>query len=129
MARQAGKIKIGRRKIGRLQFYKMKGEYYVRTKSSLTSQRVKKERNFKITMAYADLLGRASKIGSSVYKLLPVEFKESWMFKAFTGEAMKMLKGGMMDDEVAKRLINIYIIKKKGKKLMMQLPKASRKRA
>jgi hypothetical protein len=129
MARQAGKIKIEGRTIGRLVFYKMNGEYYARTKSGLTAKRVKKDPKFRRTMIYAGLLGRASKIGSVVYKALPAEFKEFWMYRSFTGEALKLLKGGMKDEEVAKRLMNAYVLKKKGKKAVLRISKVIRKRA
>ena len=108
MGKQAGNIKL-ERTLGRLVFYKMDGEYYVRTKSSLTAKRVKKDPRFRLTMVNAGLMGRASKIGSVVYKALPVEFRKFWMYRSFTGEALKMLKGGMMEEEVREKLMELYV--------------------
>src|SRR6476619_1725202 len=99
MGKQAGNIKIEGRTFGRLVFYKMDGEYYVRTKSSLTGKRVKKDPRFKRTMRSAGELARASKIGSAIYKALPKNFRQFWMYRAFTGEAMMMIKKGMPDAE------------------------------
>src|SRR5689334_10598025 len=106
MAKQAGKIKIGSRRIGRLVFYKMGNEYYVRTKSSLTGKRVKKDPKFSRSMMSAGRLARASKIGSIVYKALPANFKQFFMYRAFTGEAVKMLKQGMSEEEILEKLMD-----------------------
>lgn len=111
MAKQAGNIKIEGRTFYRLVFYKMNGEYYARTKSSLTGKRVKKDPRFGATMRSAGLLARASKIGSAVYKALPKEFKQFWMYRAFTGEAMMMLKKGKIESEILDTLLKTYVTK------------------
>ena len=54
-----------------LTFYKMNGQYFVRSKSSLTRKRVKRAACFKKTREFAAKLGRASSIASGVYKQLP----------------------------------------------------------
>ena len=72
MARQAGELFITG-SIDGLCFYQMKGRYYVRTESSLTSKRVKRDPKFKRTMALANIFGEASRIASKVYRALPVE--------------------------------------------------------
>ena len=113
MAKQAGKIKIGSRRLGRLVFYKMGNEYYVRTKSSLTSKRVKKDPKFRRSMMSAGRLASASKIGSAVYKALPANFKQFFMYRAFTGEAIKMLKEGMCEEEILQKLMDVYVPKRK----------------
>lgn len=109
MAKQAGKIKIEGRTFGRLVFYKMNGEYYARTKSSLTGKRVKKDPRFQATMRSAGILARASKIGSAAYQALPKEFRQFWMYRSFTGEAMMMLKKGLTELEAQKELFRIYV--------------------
>lgn len=111
MAKQVGKIKIGSRRLGRLVFYKMGEEYYVRTKSSLTGKRVKKDPKFQGTMRSAGRLARASKIGSTVYKALPANFKQFFMYRSFTGEAVKMLKLGMSEEEILQKLMDVYVPK------------------
>jgi hypothetical protein len=78
-------------------FYRMEGKYYVRMKSSLTGKRVKKDPAFACTMQYAQLLGRASKIASRLYRALPKETREFSQYRALTGKAMQLLKEGLTD--------------------------------
>ncbi len=44
-------------------------------------------------------MARASKIGSAVYQALPKDFRQFWMYRAFVGEAMIMLKQGVLTDQ------------------------------
>jgi hypothetical protein len=81
-------------------FYKMGGEYYVRMKSSLSGKRVKKDPVFTLTMVYADLLARASKLASVIYKEFPDELKGKGMFKKLVGEVMHLLKAGRPEEEI-----------------------------
>lgn len=81
-------------------FYKMEGKYYVRMRSSLTSKRVKTDPAFAVTMRYADLLGRAAKIASNVYRLLPKALKAKGLYRKLTGEAMQWLKKGHDPEQV-----------------------------
>jgi hypothetical protein len=37
-------------------------------------------------------MAKASTIGSMVYNALPAHWRQFWMYQAFTGEALKMLK-------------------------------------
>ena len=99
MAKQAGPFFLNRT-IGNLCFYHMEGRYYARKKSSLTAKRVKTSPRFRRTMEYAQMMGCSSKIGSAVFKALPERFKESWMYRAFVGEAMGMFKRQMAYGEV-----------------------------
>jgi hypothetical protein len=107
MAKQAGSIKIVGL-IGPLCFYRSGDKYYVRRASSLTRKRVKYDPLFHRTMMNARLLGRASKIASVVYKDLPKNFRQYWMYRAFTGEAMQLLKAGKTDDEARETLWHVY---------------------
>jgi len=99
MAKQEGPFFLNRT-IGNLCFYYMEGQYYARKKSSLTGKRVKTSPRFRRTMEYAQMMGCSSKIGSAVFKALPGRFKESWMYRAFVGEAMGMFKQQMTYKEV-----------------------------
>ena len=91
-------------------FYKMDGQYYARAKSTLSSERVKTSPEFKWTMVYARLLGRASKIGSQVYKALPPGWRQFWMYRSFTGEAFTLLKENDYTDKQVKQLLwNCYV--------------------
>ena len=96
MAKQIGKIKITGT-INELVFYKMYGEYYVKMKSSLKSNRVKKDPAFKKTMAYAELLAKASKIASKLYNNLPEKEKGIKVFRKITGKVMIELKRGQSE--------------------------------
>jgi hypothetical protein len=75
-------------------FYKLNGAYYLRTKSSLTAKRVKKDPAFARTMQYAQLLGKASKIASQVYKTYSKATRQFSEYRVLTGKAMQLLKDG-----------------------------------
>lgn len=109
MAKQVGPFKIEGQRIGKLVFYKMGDEYYVRTKSSLNRKRVRKDPAFQRTMINAGLLGRASKIGSKIYKSLPANWRKFWMYRSFTGEALLLLRDGMMEDEITALMLKRYV--------------------
>lgn len=92
-----------------LTFYKANGQNLVRKKSSLSARRVKTSPAFALTRYHADLLKQASKIASEVYRALPVNWRQYWMFRAFTGEAMQLIKEGKKTEEVIKELKKVYI--------------------
>ena len=108
MAKQIGNIRITGT-YDNLCFYKVKGAYYVRKKSSLTAKRVKTSPKFALTRLYADLMGRSSKIASAIYSALPADFRQYWMFKAFTGEALQWLKKGKSPEETKEILRQTYV--------------------
>lgn len=103
MAKQCGKFKITGT-VQEVNFYKREGEYYVRTKSSLTRQRVMKSPAFRLTRKYAALLGEASKIASAVYRQITGEEKKHALYREMTGKAMRMLREGKEKEEVARVL-------------------------
>ena len=106
MARQTGPNPfIGRR--GNLLGYRMAGKYYVRIVSSLSAERVLKDPAFQLTMQHAGLLGKASKIASSIYRLL--RQKEHGFYRRLTGMAMQLLKQGKTPGEALDRLYNDFI--------------------
>ena len=80
--------------IGPVCIYKMYGRYFMRTRSSLTGERVKKDPAFRKTMEYASLLAKASRIASAVYAGLPAHQKQHALYRKLTGEAMTWLKYG-----------------------------------
>jgi len=80
----------------------------LRAVSSLTGERVKKDPKFKHTMANAAVLGRASGIASFVYGELPKAFRQFWMYRAFTGEAIHLLREGKTDKEAKDILWKTY---------------------
>ena len=92
-----------------LTFYKMEGKYYVRKKSRLTREKVLTHKAFWRTRLYANMLANASKIASSIYSDLPVEWRQFWMFRSFTGEAFSMLEGGATAQETYDYLWQTYV--------------------
>jgi hypothetical protein len=107
MAKQTGPNPfIGRR--GDLLGYRMAGQYYVRIISSLTAERVLTDPAFKQTMQYAGLLGKASKIASAIYRLLPE--REHGFYRELTGMAMRLLKQGRTGEEAFEQLYNEFIL-------------------
>jgi hypothetical protein len=66
----------------------MFGKYYIRSRSSLTGERVKTDPAFHNTMKYADLMAIASPIASKVYALVPLQHKSRTLFNKINGEVM-----------------------------------------
>jgi hypothetical protein len=86
----------------------MYGKYYIRSRSSLTGKRVKKDPAFRKTMAYAALLANASHIASGVYVALPVQHKKLKLFRKLTGEAMTWLKYEWKEEDITAYLLKQY---------------------
>lgn len=97
------------RTIKGLTFYCMEGRNFVRTKSSLTRRKVLYAPCFARTRQHAALMGQASKIGSFVYNALPANWRQSWMYRSFTGEAFTMLKAGEKEQEIQQVLWERYV--------------------
>lgn len=97
------------RTIRNLTFYSMAGRNFVRMKSSLTRRKVLYSPRFKNTRHFAELMGRASKIGSQVYNALPDNWRQGWMYRSFTGEAYTMLKAGKAEVEIQQVLWQRYV--------------------
>ena len=91
MAKAAGNIKITGT-VDNICFYKLDGEYFARSKSSLEGKRVKNDPAFKRTMAHAQLLAHASKIASGIYKNVSEEDKSIKTYREIVGKVMKELK-------------------------------------
>lgn len=95
--------------VGDRTYYKLNGQYLVRAKSTLSRNRVKRSPAFKRTMAYAGLLGQASKLAVVVYRMIPRKKQRVHVYRKMTGVAMGMLKTGMDDELVKERLIKEYV--------------------
>ena len=89
-----------------LLFYAMEGMPYVRKKSSLSGKRVKKSKAFQLTMVYAGIMAQASKIASSVYRQIPKEKREVTFFRTLTGIAQKLIRKGILEEDVYQQLHN-----------------------
>ena len=84
--------------------YKMRDDFYIRSKSSLTGERVKTAPEFEKTRAYANLLTKASKIASRFYGTLSAKQKRKLSYNMITGRVMKMLKNGLNESEILAEL-------------------------
>lgn len=98
-----------KRTVGNLTFYQMEGKNLVRKKSSLTRRKVLYSPGFERTRYYAGLMGKASKIGSFLYNALPVHWRQSWMYRSFTGEALTLLKAGKPESDIKQLLWQQYV--------------------
>jgi hypothetical protein len=107
MAKQLGEVKVEGR-IEHLVFYKMRGEYYVRMKSSLTGKRFWKERAFEGSRRSALLLARASSLASRFYRTLSKEKRAKGLFNEITGRVTLLLKQGKEEEEVLELLQQQY---------------------
>jgi hypothetical protein len=94
--------------IGDFCIYQMHGEYFLRSRSSLTGNRVKKDPAFRKTMYFAGLMAKASRIGSVVYAALPAGNKKHPLYLKLTGEAMTWLKYGWTEEDVLQWLQKRY---------------------
>ncbi|NII28108.1 hypothetical protein HB364_23700 [Pseudoflavitalea sp. X16] len=92
-----------------LTFYKMDGKYYARKKSRLTREKVLKHPAFENTRFYAGQLACASQIASSIYKELPLYWRQFWMYRSFTGEALTMLNTGYTAQDAYTNLWKTYV--------------------
>lgn len=97
------------RTMGQLTFYMMEGKNYVRKRSSLSSKKVKSSPLFAQTRHYANLMAAASRIGSQLYQALPSRWRQGWMYRAFTGEALVMLKAGTSKEDTLVALWALYV--------------------
>jgi hypothetical protein len=95
--------------IGNLCFYMWRGINCVRTKSSLSGERVKKSKEFARTRKYASNFAIAARIASPVYKALPDEIRARWIYHSIVGDAASLLYKGKTESEVIDILWYKYI--------------------
>lgn len=97
---------------GPVTIYLLRGEYHIRSRSSLTGERVKKDPVFKKTMQHATLMAKASPIALKVYALvLPLHKKHKFRCK-LTGETIAWLKYGWEEEDIIAYLLKQYGQKK-----------------
>jgi len=114
MARLMGDIKFTGTIEG-LCFYKMYGEYFVRTKSSLSAKRFWKEKAFEGSRKSCSLLASASRIASLFYKSYPKEKKTKGLFNQMTGKVKLWLREEKTEEEALLLLNKNYPVKSKSK--------------
>jgi hypothetical protein len=77
--------------------------------STLTGERTKKDPAFKGFRQSSNRLKEASPIAASLYKLVPEAVKQYSLYRTLTGEAIKMLKGGMQAIAITETLKKKHI--------------------
>ena len=98
MAKQVGPFYITGTLRG-ITYYKMGKKYYARSKSNLDAKRVKEDKAFQKTMRYAGLFGQASRIASSIYRLVGRDKKDIRLYRKWTGMALHFLCEGKTIEE------------------------------
>ena len=93
--------------------YQMYGKDRVRKASSLTAKRVKEEPAFKNTRAWAARMAHASTLAAAVYDMLSPCRKRFYLYRKFTGIAMKLLTAGATDGEVVVELMQLIRLPKR----------------
>jgi hypothetical protein len=113
MAKQVGEIKI-RGTVAGITFYRMEGQYYARRKSSLSGERMKRDKRFSRTMQSANRLGRGSQLASRVYRALPKDEQVYALFCTLKRTAIRALKEGRGEVEALELLEALIGTKDKG---------------
>lgn len=90
-------------------FYRWEDRIFVRKKSSLTRERVLKDKAFKGLRKHASHMARASKLASEIYKQLPGDIKGRFIFRAIAGDAASMFYQGKEEDDVRDILTDKYL--------------------
>lgn len=93
MAKQAGVILVTGT-IGETTFYKLKGKYYARKKSSLSGKRVKNAPEFERTRAHSRMMAAASKTAAGIYRELSKGQREVRFYRRMVSEGLRLLKEG-----------------------------------
>lgn len=103
-------LDLAGRRFDHVVFYRLPCGLICRVLNPHTRKRILKDPKFAGFRKCSKLMAKASKIGSAVYKSLPEDFRQFWMYRAFVGEAFKMLKdGGMKGEQVLESLFKTYV--------------------
>jgi hypothetical protein len=95
--------------IGNLIFYQWRGLPCVRTKGTVTRERVLESEEYASTRKHAGYFGQASKIASPIYRALPTDVRAPWAYRSITGDAASLLYKGMSEKQVTEMLRKKYI--------------------
>jgi len=85
-------------------FYKRGNTYLARAASSLTRQRVLKDKAFGKTMQEAGYMAKASPIASALYQSLPKNKRNHALFHDLVSAAKKYIKAGLSAKQTARLL-------------------------
>ena len=92
--------------------YRWKGLLCLRSKSSLTRQRVLKSKAFEKTRKYAGHMAKAARMASAIYKELVLAKKNRSLYQAITGTAVSLLYKGVDQNKVYDVLKQKFLGKK-----------------
>ena len=95
--------------VGNVCIYEVDGQLYMRSKSSLTRKRVLKSKAFEKTRRYASDMGKAARLGSTIYWDLPPAQRNRSVYQAITGMAASLLYKGMSEEEVQNIVKKKYV--------------------
>lgn len=108
MAKQIGAIKI----VGTIDgvtFYIMQGVHYARRKSSLDRKRIIRDPRFQRFRECSKVFGRASKLASQLYRLLPKELRKHGVHGKLTGEFNLLFREGKVSEEAVEIMMKKYL--------------------
>lgn len=108
MAKQSGVIKITGT-IGNITFYKMNGEYYARSKSSLSGKRVKKDPNYERFRTYSGRMACASQTAGSIYRSLRKAEREVSLYRKMVSEGLRLLRAGCAEERLEETLRAMFL--------------------
>jgi hypothetical protein len=95
--------------VGDITLYRWEDRIFVRKKSSLTRERVLKDKAFAGLRKHAGHMARASKLASEIYKQLPGDIKGRFIFRAIAGDAASLFYKGKSTEEVRDALEYKYL--------------------
>ncbi len=108
---------------GPVTIYYMFGKPFMRSRSSLTGERVKKDPVFSQYHEICRPDGkRLGPIASKVYALVPLQHKKKDLCRKITGEAMTWLKYGWATEDIIEYLTKKYVPPYGGMQLPVEAP-------
>ena len=103
--KQSGDIRMtGTIDISDLTLYRMNGQFYARTKSTLTGKRFRKDKVFEGSRRSSERFKRGNELASQVYQSMAEEQRFYKLFCRLKREAVLFLKCGRTEEEVVKEL-------------------------
>src|SRR6202040_3401564 len=94
---------------GGLCTYVSKGRCIVRSASSLTGERVRKDLAFEGFRRSGNRMKEASPLAGLLYNQIPKEKRQFSLYRQLTGEVLKRIKQGMVKEVIIGQLQKLYI--------------------
>ena len=95
--------------IGNLNYYKQEGEYRVRKKPGVTTERLKKDKVFERSRASAGRFGVAARLVHDIYYTLPKQKKSRQLYNSLVGEAIRMINAGKEAVEIIQIIRSLIV--------------------